>query len=32
MAEFNKAIAAATIKQISVKAYEVAGMRVLLGK
>ena len=32
MAEFNKAIASATIKQISVKAYEVASVRVLLGE
>ncbi len=32
MAEFNKAIASATIKAISVKAYEVAGVRVLLGE
>jgi quinol monooxygenase YgiN len=32
MAEFNKAIASATIKKISVKAYEVAGVRALLGE
>lgn len=32
MAEFNKAIASATIKKISVKAYEVASVRVLLGE
>jgi quinol monooxygenase YgiN len=32
MAEFNKAIGRATIKKISVKAYEVASVRVLLGE
>jgi quinol monooxygenase YgiN len=32
MAEFNKAITSATIKKISVKAYEVASVKVLLGE
>jgi quinol monooxygenase YgiN len=32
MAEFNKAIGSATIKTISVKAYDVAGVRVLMGE
>jgi quinol monooxygenase YgiN len=32
MAEFNKAIGSATIKAISVKAYDVAGVRVLMGE
>jgi quinol monooxygenase YgiN len=32
MAEFNKAIGSATIKKISVKAYDVAGVRVLMGE
>jgi quinol monooxygenase YgiN len=32
MAEFNKAIGGATIKKISVKAYDVAGVRVLMGE
>lgn len=32
MAEFNKAIGGATIKSISVKAYEVANVRVLMGE
>jgi quinol monooxygenase YgiN len=32
MAEFNKVIGSATIKKISVKAYEVANVRVLMGE
>ena len=32
MAEFNKALGGATIKSISVKAYEVANVRVLFGE
>jgi quinol monooxygenase YgiN len=32
MAEFNKAIGSATIKKISVKAYEVANVRTLMGE
>jgi quinol monooxygenase YgiN len=32
MAEFNKAIGGATIKKISVKAYDVSGVRVLMGE
>ena len=32
MAEFNKAIGSATINSISVKAYEVASVRVLMGE
>ncbi len=32
MAEFNKAIGGATIKSISVKAYEVANVRILFGE
>jgi quinol monooxygenase YgiN len=32
MAIFNKAIGSATIKSISVKAYDVAGVRTLLGE
>jgi quinol monooxygenase YgiN len=32
MAEFNKVLGSATIKKISVKAYEVANVRVLMGE
>jgi hypothetical protein len=32
MAEFNKVLSRASIKKISVKAYEVANVRVLMGE